>query len=43
VWSGDRSSNKEASAAAVLELLVEWASRAGAAKTDNTDTPGDGR
>jgi PncC family amidohydrolase len=49
VWSGDRSSNKDASAAAVLELLVEWASRAGASKTDKTDrpdkteTPGDRR
>jgi nicotinamide-nucleotide amidase len=28
VWNGDRTGNKEASAAAVLEILVEWASRA---------------
>ena len=27
VWSGDRSANKVASAAVVLEILVEWASR----------------
>jgi PncC family amidohydrolase len=26
VWNGDRAANKEASAAAVLEILVEWAS-----------------
>lgn len=31
VWSGDRSANKEASAAAVLEILVEWAGASGAA------------
>jgi PncC family amidohydrolase len=29
VWNGDRSANKEASAAAVLEILVEWAGAAG--------------
>jgi PncC family amidohydrolase len=29
VWTGDRSANKEASAAAVLEILVEWAAAAG--------------
>jgi PncC family amidohydrolase len=29
VWTGDRSANKEASAAAVLEILVEWAGAAG--------------
>ena len=29
VWNGDRSANKEASAAAVLEILVEWAAAAG--------------
>jgi len=28
VWSGDRASNKEASAAAVLEILLDWAGRA---------------
>ena len=28
VWNGDRSANKEASAAAVLEILVEWAGAA---------------
>lgn len=29
MWNGDRSANKGASAAAVLEILVEWASQAG--------------
>ena len=29
VWNGDRSANKEASAAAVLEIRVEWAGAAG--------------
>jgi PncC family amidohydrolase len=28
VWSGDRASNKEASAAAVLKILLDWAGRA---------------
>jgi PncC family amidohydrolase len=33
VWTGDRSENKEASAGAALELLLEWAGRA------ETDAP----
>jgi PncC family amidohydrolase len=34
VWSGDRSANKEASAAAVLEILVEWAGASGGANAN---------
>jgi PncC family amidohydrolase len=35
-WSGERTANKEASAAAALELLVEWAGRSGAGAADET-------
>jgi nicotinamide-nucleotide amidase len=37
LWPGDRAANKEASAAAVLELLVEWAAGTAA------ETSGEGR
>ena len=40
VWSGDRSANKEASAAAVLEILVEWASRAESGSSGDTGASG---
>jgi nicotinamide-nucleotide amidase len=36
-WNGDRAANKEASAAAVLEILVEWAARAGAGGSSAAD------
>jgi PncC family amidohydrolase len=41
VWTGDRAANKEASASAVLEILVEWARRAG--KPSDADSPDEGR
>jgi PncC family amidohydrolase len=40
VWNGDRSANKEASAAAVLEILVEWAGAAGSKGSGAGDTWG---
>jgi PncC family amidohydrolase len=40
VWSGDRAANKEASAAAVLELLLEWASRTAAGEASGTNGVG---
>jgi PncC family amidohydrolase len=40
VWSGDRSANKEASAAAVLEILVEWANRAESGSSGDADASG---
>lgn len=46
VWNGDRAANKEASAAAVLEILIERASRAWSGETqtpDETQTQGDTR
>lgn len=39
-WNGDRAANKEASAAAALEILVEWASRAGSESAGAADAPG---
>jgi PncC family amidohydrolase len=40
VWSGDRAANKEASAAAVLELLLEWASRTEAGEIGEANDAG---
>ena len=37
VWAGDRAANKEASAAAVLEILIEWADRARTAPAGAAD------
>jgi PncC family amidohydrolase len=40
VWGGDRSANKAASAAALLELLIERANGAGTSEAGQTDAPG---
>jgi PncC family amidohydrolase len=40
VWNGDRSANKEASAAAVLEILVEWAGAAESKGSVAGEAPG---
>jgi PncC family amidohydrolase len=45
VWNGDRTANKEASAAAVLEILLEWAGRAESGSSragDASETAGAG-
>lgn len=40
VWNGDRAANKEASAAAVLDILFEWASLVGTTNTGAADGSG---
>jgi PncC family amidohydrolase len=39
VWNGDRTANKEASAGAVLEILLEWASRVDSGSSGDAGAP----